>query len=802
MRFRRWLTFAAFLPPILLGVVAMAGWLYLRASLPRLDGRIETAGLAGPVSIARDARGVPTITAGNRTDLAYATGYAHAQDRFFQMDLLRRSAAGELAALVGSAALGLDRDRRPHQFRARARAVFAGLPVDERTLLERYGAGVNDGLAGLSSRPFEYGLLMTAPEPWKPEDSLLVGWAMYFDLQGNFGRELGRTWIRDHADDDQLSFLLPESSPWDAPLDAPPLDVPMIAPRSPAPPTAAPAWWGRRPRHAGATDIPGQDDMVGSNNWAVAGGRTGRGGAIVADDMHLGLMLPNSWYRALLIHHDDNGKERRLAGVTLPGLPALIAGSNGHVAWGFTNSYGDYFDLVELELDPAGAPRYRTEDGNWAPIERTTETIAVKGAPPQRLVVLTTDLGPVWQIGGKAYAMRWIAHDRGAIDLGMLAFEKADDLASLLDAANRAGLPAQNMVAGDDAGHIGWTIAGPLPNRRWRAADGFAYPSTARELGWRSLAAPADHPRRLDPPDGQLWTANSRQLAGADYARLGDGGADIGARARQIRDDLSRLDKAREEDVLAIGLDDRALFLAPWRERMLAVLSGPALDGHPARAEVRRLLLAEADLRADPRSVAYRLVHDMLGELYTRVFAGLDDALADAYGTGTVSFRSANPRWPHVLARLIDERPEGWLPQGAGSWPEVELAAIDAEIAAIEREGTPLTEANWGRRNRARIQHPFARILPPLARWLSAPADPLPGDANMPRVAGPAFGQSERMAISPGHEEQALFAMPGGQSGHPLSPYFLAGHAEWVRGMATPLLPGPAVHILTLEPRS
>lgn len=791
MRIRRWLK-RAFLALMALLVLLSGGiWLFLRASLPQLDGQVVAAGLTSSVVVTRDSLGVPTITARNRTDLAYATGYLHAQDRFFQMDLLRRSAAGELAALFGAKALPMDRFRRLHRFRARAAATLAGLPATDRALLDRYAAGVNDGLAALGARPFEYGLLRTRPQPWRTEDSLLVGWAMYFDLQGNFGRKLGRAWLQAHSTSEQLAFLLPQSSPWDAPLDAPAMTAPL-----PSIPAAAPDWYGQATTHA--VDA-GSDLNVGSNNWAVAGNRTEHGSAIVADDMHLAIQLPNAWYRAVLIFQDTDSTPRRLVGVTLPGLPALIAGSNGHVAWGFTNSYGDYFDLVALERDPDDTTGFRTADGRM-PIKRIDEHIDVKGGPGETLSVFETPLGPVWQIGGNAYAMHWVAHEPGVINLGMMAFERVNGLASLLDAANRAGMPAQNIVAGDAEGNIGWTIAGPLPDRHWRFAASFPYPSTDRELGWHTLRDAADYPRLVNPPAGQLWTANARQLAGLSYDLLGDGGADLGARAMQIRDDLSRLGKTDEQGVYGIGLDDRALFLAKWRQRALAALTDEAVNGHPARAEFRRLLRTGWTDRASVDSVGYRLARDYMEALYRQLFGSLDETLDRTFGGWTNFMRGSNSRWAFVLGRLADEKPPGWLPKGKTDWQEVELAAIDQVIATLAKEGVPLEKATWGARNRAKIMHPFARILPILRFWLAAPEDPLPGDSNMPRVAGASFGQSERMVVAPGHEDLGIFNMPGGESGHPLSPYFLAGHEAWVKGLPTELLPGPAQHTLTFSP--
>jgi penicillin amidase len=229
----------------LVGLVALAllsAWLYLRASMAQLDGVRRAPGLAGPVSVARDDHGVPLVRASDRFDAAYATGFVHAQDRFFQMDLLRRVGAGELAELFGPRALPADRVHRLHRFRARAAQVLASMPADDRRFIERYAAGVNDGINALGARPFEYALTGTRPRPWSAADSLLVVWAMFFDLQAmQEPRELARGWIAEHTDAAQRAFLLPESTEWDAPL-----DQAAVAPSAAPIPPAAPAWWGQR----------------------------------------------------------------------------------------------------------------------------------------------------------------------------------------------------------------------------------------------------------------------------------------------------------------------------------------------------------------------------------------------------------------------------------------------------------------------------------------------------------------------------------------------------------------------------
>ncbi|MGN6652807.1 penicillin acylase family protein [Trinickia sp.] len=764
-------------------------------SLPALDGSKPVDGLHANVDIARDAQGVPTLTGATREDVAYATGFVHAQERFFQMDLLRRSAAGTLAALLGPSLLDVDRQRRIYAFEHLADTTFSKLPASDKTILERYTAGVNAGLSALRVRPFEYLVLRTNPVPWRPQDSLLVVWSMYFELQdAQLHRDFARGWLREHTDPGALKTLLPECSEWDAPLDAPSIHCNEQTAQG-----TAPDWFGG-PSSQSVTQAEVQvpfGTQIGSNNWAISGKRTTTGSAIVANDMHLSLRLPNIWYRAALQYPSPSGAQRRIVGVTLPGAPVIVAGSNGAVAWGFTNSYGDYLDLVKLELDPQHPDRYRTPSG-WARLRFRDEWLEVNGRAPSTVRVAESDLGPVWQAGDRSYAVKWIAQDDGAVNMGLLRMEAAADVQQALAVGQSAGIPAQNLVAGDTAGNIGWTIAGAMPNRNTGWGDTFPYSSTRANRGWDSLLAPHDHPSVLNPESGQLWSSNARQLAGAAYEAIGDGGADLGARGRQIRDDLAAHPVLDEAQSYAPALDDRALFMAPWRDRALHALDETAIAGHPERAKFRTLLLERWNGCACVDSVAYRLSRAFLYSLYGELFGAADRQMhtLDSHA----GFAIATPRWPVVLAHLVDQQPSNWLPKNRQTWHEVELAAIDDAIATLTAHSAALKDATWGSRNTARIAHPFVAGMPFLAHWLAAPADPLPGDGNMPRVAAPAFGQSERMVVSPGHEERGIFDMPGGQSGHPLSAYFLAGHEAWVLGQQPPLLPGPRTHLLRLTP--
>ncbi len=778
-------------------VLAFVGvWLYVRASLPMLDGSVQSSSLGSSVTVARDARGVPLISGTDRNDIAFATGFVHAQERFFQMDLLRRVGGGELAELFGARALDVDRMRRLHRFRARAEVALAAMTSDERRFLDRYVAGVNQGLNALGAHPFEYRLIGVKPRPWQAADSLLVVCAMYFDLQGSLlPRELARGWLQENTTAEQLAFLLPESSAWDATLDGGAIAAP------PAPvPANAPAWWGR-PQQPGGKLVASADviDAVGSNNWAIAGSRSSNGAAIISDDMHLGLQLPNIWYRLAIQLTGEGGKLRRTVGVTLPGAPpVVIVGSNGRVAWGFTNSYGDYLDLVTLGQDPARPGQVRTPAG-WETPAVHMETILVKGEPAVTLVVRETSFGPVRERAGKVHALHWLAHRSGALNLHPKKLETADTLDAVLDIANTVGIPQQNFVAGDDQGNIGWTIAGMLPRRTQPGMGAtFPLPLDGTQSSFDGTLAPGENPRLVNPAEGQLSSANSRQLRGEGSLLIGDGGFDIGARHRQVRDGLLALGaKTDVGGAYSVALDDRALFIAPWRERAIRVLDVAALEGKPLRAQFLEQLRNGWTGRASVDSAGYRLARQFMWSMHDLLYDRANGEVAQLEGKATMAL--ANPRWSAVVGRLLDEQPAAWLPPGHADWRQAQLAAVDRAIVELTGDGTTLAGATWGKRNTAAIAHPITQGVPILKRWLAAPGDQLAGDAHMPRVAGDKLGQSQRMTVTPGREEEGIFNMPGGQSGHPLSPYFLAGHEDWVKGTRTPLLPGVAKHMLVFR---
>lgn len=765
---------------------------FLRGAAPRLDGQVALKGLSAPVTVTRDALGVPAVTGANRVDVARALGFLHAQDRFFQMDIQRRVAAGELSALVGGAALGLDRDNRLFRLRSVAEQVLARATPAQRALLDAYSEGVNAGLKAFTTWPFEYAVLMKRPQPWKPEDSVLVIYAMYFDLQRPTDRrESDLALMHELMPAVLFRFLAAPGTQWDAPVVGEPVQTPPIPgadvmdlrKRAPSPQAWRPALGSDYARD------------IGSNNWAVNSAHSADGHALLTNDMHLGIRVPNTWYRAQL-NYRDGSQDISLTGVTLPGVPAMVVGSNGHVAWGFTNSYGDWVDLVLLHLNPDDADQYMTADG-WRHFEHHAELIRVKGGKDVTQDVRDTLWGPVLDKdhSGITRAVHWIAADPAATNLALADLDRVQDVGEAMAVANRAGMPEQNMMIADAGGHIGWTIAGRIPVRSGFDPQTPSYwdkPAT----GWIGWLSPEHYPRVVDPGNGRLWTANARVVDGTMLAAIGDGGYDLGARAQQIRDDLMAKDKFAPADMLGIELDDRAVFLARWRSLLLRLLNPENLSGHPERAEFRRYVEHWGE-RAAVDSVGYRLVRVFRVSAEDAALAPMFAACkqADAGFDYHVLTQLEGPLWA-----LVTQQPPNLLDPRYKSWDGLLLASVDEVIKQLALPDTGLATRTWGERNTARLRHPLSPALPGfLSRFLDMAPVQLPGDSNMPRVQGVDFGASERMVVEPGHEDRGIFEMPTGQSAWPLSPFYRNSEPAWEKGEATPFLPGKTEHTLVFQ---
>lgn len=809
-RYWRWIGRGVSACIVLVLLAAALLWAALRGSFPRDTGTLRLAGLAAPVTVARDAWAVPLIAGESLEDVARAQGFVHAQERFFQMDLARRAAAGEVAALMGPGAVQIDREARPLRFRAVARDVVQRLPERHRRLLGAYAAGVNAGLRDLAVRPPEYMLLRIAPEPWHEEDSLLAVFLMFRFLNYTSDSERSVGVMRDALPEELVRFLTPDASRFDAPVvvrdpsadraAASPAPIPgpevldlrrpAAAPSRTGPSAAAPAVRDSLFALFGASP---DGASLGSNNWAVAGSRTSHGGAIVANDMHLTLSAPNIWFR-----NELRWQGGRLIGVSLPGVPGIVCGSNGAVAWGFTNVEADVQDLIVVETDPADPTRYRTPEG-WESFSEHRETIAINGREPETLPLRATRWGVVTGTDhrGRPLVLRWTALDAEKVNLRLLDMADATTLEDALRVARESCIPPQNVLIADASGRIGYTVSGWLPRRVGDPTYDGAVPwSWADGAGWAGQIDDADRPLVVDPPEGLLWTANNRTV-GLPEARFYGRAWSPPVRAQRIRELLRARQTWDEAGLLALGLDARSATHDIFRDIVLEIVPQNEPDGalHEARA-----LASSWDGTAGVDQAGYRLLRAFAAQLRRAVF---EPILAPCVAADK-TFRYNWPMSDEPLMRLLEERPPHLLPPAANDeyndWTGFLRAQLRAGVDRMRSAKPPSFGKPWGDFMRVRAQHPISRGVPRLGRLLDLPTVSLPGDAGTVRAQGQSFGASERFAVSPGRETSAVFHMPGGQSGHFLSPHYTDGHGAWVRGDPTPMLPGEARKTLTLTP--
>ncbi len=765
MKKRYWLT-PLFL---ILGVPVVSIYCILRGSYPHLCGKEPLPGLKYPVEIDRDKYGIPTVHGASRADVARATGFIHAQDRFFQMDLMRRMAAGELSELLGSVVLELDKERRIHGFRKQAEKIWPLLSPSEHTLITAYAEGVNSGLQSLDCKPFEYFLLNANPQPWTEEDSLLVGLGLFFDLQDPLGAmDRTRGLMKATLPPEVYTFFIHNGSAWEAPLDQSEISLLSI-------PGSESFQYLQKTDHAEFKESAPR--ARGSNQWAVQGSSTADGHSLLACDMHLNLFVPNIWYRLGIEYKAENLVH--MDGVTLPGTPFIAAGSNRHIAWGFTNGYVDTTDLVLIDLDPANPNNYITPDGS-TPFEERIEEIKIKGSPSCFHKVLWTRWGPIdpKPFLGKPVAIRWIAHDLDAFNFRMVDLETVTSVKNALKAVPNIRLPVLNFMVADAEGHIGWSYIGGIPKREGyhpelpvSFTDGTNY--------WNGTRTSTEVPFVIDPPSSRLWTANNRVL---EDLSLGFDQLN-GIRAYQIQKRLASSDKLTINDMKAMQLDDEAIFFERWQSILLE-----ALDLNNPAHKALYPLVADWDRHCSSSSKGYfwiRTFRDTVkANILKRILAPCFLSCPDL-DLGPFNFEEP--------IYLIASQKPAYL-SAFNSW-ELELrAAIDEMLKA------QTLDISWGKTNLALIQHPLSSAIPLLNRWLDMPKSTLAGDWYVPRVAGPSCGASLRMVVSPGHEEEGLFNVPCGQSGHPLSPHYRDQHAAWLDGNPTPFLPGPAIHELKLVP--
>lgn len=752
-----------------LSVVAATGaglYLSLSLSLPALDTNLTSDSVKHKVLLERDKLGTAIVYANDRQDAAYGLGYAHGQDRFFQMDLLRRNSAGELAEIFGEKALDLDKRRRFHQLRKRAELILTKLDTTHLKVLTTYAQGVNDALAAQTLASFEYIVTGAEPKPWQPADSLLVIYSMYLDLQGNtIKRDLALTQIQALFGEQMVDFLI-QPSQYQAPLDDSQFALEAVA----IPPLTKALL-----THAKVRDIAEPQD-IGSNNWAVTAELTENGRAMLSDDMHLSFAVPIIWYRAQL-NYQKEGTEQQVTGVSLPGAPAIVVGSNGKVAWGFTNAYIDTADWVKLD--------------EQTPIYFESETIAL----PDSEVIYSIEMspyGPVKEVGGQRYALSWVAHTDYAVDMQLIELDSVTSVEQGIEVAKQMGIPVQNMLLVDSAGSAAWKPTGAYPSRN-NPSDVAMATIDFQRVNW--LQDKAELPQVINPENNRLWTGNSRVVSVAEHKELGDGGYALGARSTQIRDRLLEADSFSVEDFYQLQLDNEARFLLDWQQLLLKQLNK---QPQRFREDIEYLKSWQACACSD--SVGYTLVRHFRTQVINTTFAPIETELAKNELSLSPIKRNLEP----AIWQLINAEDKSWLPREEHTWSgyllQMYLSAKASSLAKYS-DSNDMADLAWGKVNQLKIQHPFSKQIPALSTLLDMPVVEGFGDSFMPAVQGASFGASQRFIVQPGDEVNAIMTIPGGQSGHPLSAFYRSGFDDYVTQQSTPLLPGEAIHRLQITPK-
>lgn len=807
---KKWLFRIGFGIGVIAVLVAVGVTFLLLGSRPRLSGEARLPGLQAEVSVDRDTMGVPSIHARSRIDAYRAIGYLHAQERYFQMDLFRRTAAGELSALVPGT-LAFDQRFRFFQFRERARKVLDSMPDTDRDLLQAYTDGVNAGLNDLTIRPFEYLLLRAAPDPWLPEDSVLVAYSMYLDLEGGRGRkERSLALMADQLPRAVYRFFCRNSTIWESPIDGSSLPILPIPPENdwkflqdatrPATQAATPAPVSPDTLPAGLLASlgtePGPDTIRGSNHWVISGRHTADGAPLLAGDPHLGLRIPNIWYRADFHYPDNAGNPLRILGVTLPGVPIVVIGSNTRVAWSFTTMNADTEDLVRLIPDPDNPDAYLTANGS-EPIEGVEEVIHPRDGPPQVLKIRRSRFGPIVgeDAAGNPLALLWSGFTDSAFNLAWREADRAMNVYDLRDAAVRQGMPVQNMAAADSTGNILWSPIGWLPARQ--GYDGFLpVRSDDPSWLWRGKLTPDQYPSIANPPGGRIWNGNNRIVGGAALEIIGDGLPTDQARGWIIQEKLRQIEQATEPDMLELQANNEAVHLQRWHTLMLSVVE--EMDPLPgSRLRNVKQILRRWEKAAVPDSVSYRLVREFRAGLRDRVLGRLLGHLKEIdSGFSHNHFPIDEPLW-----LLVSRQPAFLADPELGGW-KAELEFVVEEILekAYQETENNIYQYTHGAANTLRMQHPLVFALPALARWLAMPATPMDGDSFCVNAQTPDNGPSLRLVVSPGQEADGILTMPGGQSGHPLSPHFSDQHGDWLYDLAGPMLPGDVHKTLRLHP--
>jgi penicillin amidase len=792
-------TILRFLAWILLIIAIVAGgtaWWFFYRPLPQLDGSISLPGLQKEVSIDRDNWGAPHIRAASLVDAVEAQGYVMAQDRLWQMDLMRRASRGQLSEIVGPLALKSDKQFRTFGFSRAADRDFAAMDKDSRALMEAYARGMNAFIVQHQNNlPLEFTLLKYKPQPWQPTDSLVIAGYMYQTLTDTWERELDRAKVQERVGVDRSKDLFAVDATMDHFVIGDP-DVPNDGsqasrvdpddddddddmPTDSILKAAAPAASGARTPETFADvtsalwpSIGGyleetQSEIrkgLGSNNWVVSGAHTATGKPLLANDTHLELSIPPIWYEIHLTAPNYNAK-----GFTLPGAPLIVIGHNDRIAWGFTNNGADVQDLYIETFNPAATDEYRV-NGKWTKAQDFDEVIHVKGQADEHLKVVVTRHGPVvHREADKVYALRWTALEPGGLGNTYNWLSTAKNWHEFREVMKRVWGPGQNAVYADVDGNIGYVMAARVPIRK-KGHGEVPVPGDTDDHEWTGYIPFDQLPQALNPDSGLIVTANAR-VVGPNYKPYLTDRWEEPYRTARIYDLLHDKTNLRPIDMLKVETDTFSfphVFLADQ-------ISAAAKTAQPKDPRARKLVEGLKDWNgiadADSSVVSFLVMARRAAlELILEPYLGKDTNLYEWRSTA-------------FLQKVFTDRPAKWLPQAYKNYDELLAATADRAVSMLaeQTKSERIEDWQWKALNSLDMLHPIGREGF-LKHLLSITGKPQSGTGYSVRAATKRHGPSMRFIANLANWDDSILLIPAGESGQVGSAHYTDEFSYWYEG--------------------
>jgi penicillin amidase len=715
-----------------IAAAAIFYWVFYRA-LPRESGEIETL-VTQPVEVSRDALGVPHIRARSLEDALFVEGYTVAEDRMWQMDTLRRVAAGELCEIFGPAAIESDRESRRLRLRRVAEAIYVALSPEDKAVFAAYARGVNAYIDSHRGRyGFEFTILGYDPRPWSVVDSLLVGLQMFRTLASDWRTKLLKDQMLRNGEADKVNYLFPIRS--------------------------------------GLELIPGGDAHPGSNSWAVAGSHTASGKPLLSSDMHLEFSIPGIWH---MVHLQAPGLN--VAGVELPGVPGVIVGHNDRIAWGVTNLGFDVQDLYKERIDLHTGQYIFQNRLEQARAER--EVIMIKGRAPEEITIWITRHGPVFDTAhSSAMSLKWTAADPSIFRNIFIDVDRARNWDEFKAALSGFGGPGQNFVYADVDGNIGYHAAGKLPVRRNYYGDLPVDGSTGQNE-WDGYIPFDELPQAWNPKNGFIVSANQNPFP-ADYPYHVAGGFAAHYRSRQILDllqsDMLRAGngKLTPADTLRIQKDVYSGFQKFVAQQLVAAYN---------RRDAKDALLSTAINML--RTWDGQMDRDRAEPLITSLtFQYLRKAIAERASPGSgliydVQLSAA------IVERMLKERPGDWF----SDYSALLLRCFaDAMEEGQRIQGKDPKRWKWGKSNFLEIRHPIGSRIRFVGTYFNVPLVPMSGGPTTVKQTKGLLGPSERMNASVGNWDDSLLNLPVGESGHFASSHYKDEWEAYYAGESYPM---------------